>query len=491
MSERTLDLFADDPAGSHLPPRSILYHCRMVGEGTWEQESLLNYVHRIARAHNLRVMDLLVQIVLPKTQINLGSGKFRFSSEYARTVNGCSKYATQISSALEELTGVADLKSSTFLYWKNFFDRKGTGLLHKTRGWCPDCLDESQKNGAPFNFPLLWACACITHCRKHERDLQFKCEACGAHQLPICDSSHYGRCNACNASLTLRSKSPNKERWTHRPDFFAEAIGEMIALGPTAMEIAKPENFTRGLFRVAKSTKHRSVQDLAKTIKIAPQVVTEWARHITQPRFDSFMELCFRLHIKPIDLLRENGGDDPQYIQFYAPSPVFSRRLSKLKPEKLQEIEAEMRMHISSCRVPPTLKALAQKHKTSVGHLRYRIPDVCTDFLARAKEVRAAETQRKLEARLVQAAQIARRLFEQGMHLPRTRIQDALTAENLSIRCPLTRRAAYDEIERLKMNELSRLRASTPCVDGTMQMQEEVAGARLTQGEGKVPENQK
>lgn len=64
-------------------------------------------------------------------------------------------------------------------------------------------------------------------------------------------------------------------------------------------------------------------------------------------------------------------------------------------------------------------------------------------------------TQAKREDRLRRAAHIARKLFEQGKHLPRRRIEEALAAENLSIRCPHTRRAAFEEIERLKVEEAS------------------------------------
>lgn len=471
MSNLTFDLFEDDLGVPEIPARSTLYHCPILGQGTSLQESLLNYVHRLARAHHLRVMDLLVHVVLPATQVTVHYGRFRFASKDAKTVNGYGKYASEISAALESLTGMTDLKQLTFLHWGGLFDGKGVGLLHPTRTWCPDCLAESEERGEPHNFPLLWSCSSVTHCRTHMCELQNKCLRCGAAQMPICDSSHYGRCVACGASLAWRSALFRGGDISLRQEFITNAVGAMIALGSRAAEASHPAALMRGVRRAAEMTYSGSVKRLAKAMKITPEVLTSWAYGRSQPQFNSFLELCYRLGMGPLELLDESPLQPMPRIR--SGSLPLARPSFKLSPEKLREVEVEMRRNLASDDDPITLKDLAAKYGTSVGHLRYQLPDICSAFMERKRMIRSLVSDVRREDRIARATKVARLLFERNGHLPRRRIDQALAVEGLSIRCPEVRGAAYGEIERLKNAEVQRLRAGSawpmvPSSDGTL-----------------------
>ncbi|WP_290645047.1 hypothetical protein, partial [Aquabacterium sp.] len=112
MPERCLDLFeADD---FPLPTRSKLYCLPLLDDGGGAQESLLNYVHRLAREHQLRVMDLLVKVVLPETSVTVHHGRFRFARTDSRTVNGYGKYSEELTAALKRLTLNKQLDRATF-----------------------------------------------------------------------------------------------------------------------------------------------------------------------------------------------------------------------------------------------------------------------------------------------------------------------------------------------------------------------------------------
>jgi hypothetical protein len=476
MSNITLDLFEDDLGVPEIPARSTLYHCPILGPGTSLQESLLNYVHRLARAHQLRVMDLLVHVVLPVTQVTVHCGRFRFASKDAKTVNGYGKYASEVSAALESLTGMTDLKQLTFLHWGGLFDGKGAGLLHPTRTWCPDCLAESEERGEPHNFPLLWACSSVTHCSTHMCELQDKCLRCGAAQMPICDSSHYGRCVSCGASLAWRSALFSRDTLPIRQLFISMALGRMIALGSKAVQLANPDVLTRGIRRAAEMTHNGSVKLLAKSMKVEPKVLASWAYGRSQPKFSSFLELCYRLGMEPLDLLDESPRQPTPRIR--SGSLPLARPSFKLSPEKLREVEFEIRRNLASDDDDPiTLKDLAVKYGTSVGHLRYQLPDICSAAMERKREIQSMVSNAKREDRLARATKVARLLFERNGHLPRRRIEQALAVEGLSIQCPEVRGAAYGEIERLKSEEIQRLRAGPvwpmqPSSDGSLSERE-------------------
>lgn len=447
MSDLTYDLFADEAKAPALPPRSTLYHCLVIDEGTSMQESLLNYLHRLAREHQIRVMDLLVQVVLPRTNVSIHYGRFRFATEYARTINGYGKYASQVSAALMDLTCVTNLQSSTFLHWSGLFDGKGAGLLHPTRTWCPDCLVEAESAGEPHNFPLLWSCSSVTHCPVHMCELQSRCVKCNAPQQPICDSAFYGRCVVCGTSLGWRSGLFAAHRLPVRQHFITKGVGAMIAMGPRAVECATTERFSAGIRRIAEITHDGSYRRLASSLKINPTVMAGWVRLSKRPRMDTFLEVCYRLGIDPVDLLQEHlPSSEPRLRPGSLP---LSRPSHKLSAERLRAVEAEIHRIVHKDGSPTPLSELAKAFGTSPGHLKYQLPDACKRLREYNAIVGRLISEAKREERMRRARLIARDLFAQVTHLPRRRIATALAAQGLNIQCPDTRRAAYDEIRRL------------------------------------------
>ena len=172
MDEFNYSLWEEE---EELPARSRLYSLPMEECGNRAQESLLDYCHRLAHAHRVKVIELLRAEVIPHTQIRGAMNSNRFSEEYAKTINGYGKYAVQIAEVLEELTGQASLACGTFAHWRPILDPKGNGLLNHIRQWCPSCLAEAHEGGWPVTFPLIWAVANITHCAIHLTRLRQTC----------------------------------------------------------------------------------------------------------------------------------------------------------------------------------------------------------------------------------------------------------------------------------------------------------------------------
>lgn len=460
MDELKYDLFDDDAEAPAVPRRSTLYHLPTIGGGTPHQESLLNYVHRLAREHRVKVMDMLIHIVLPRTNISVNHGRFKFATQYSRTVNGYGKYATEVSCALQLLTCKPDLQATTFMPWAALLDGKGSGLLHPTRTWCPDCLAEAEERREPLNFPLLWACSSVTHCLTHLCELQTTCLKCAAKQKPICDSAHYGRCNACGASLAWRSSLFQSGRLPRRQEFVVKGIGDMLALGSSATGIALPQRLSRGIQRIADTTHSGSVFLLGRAINILPSTLIEWANSRMQPRLDSFIELCYRLGTPPLEMLGDLPvNDQPRLLPG---NPPLTRPTYKLAPEKLREVAAEIRKNTLFDDLPPTLVELAAKHGTSVGYLKYRLPEDCRALMDRYRHIRSilGEQRRADEDR--RARNVARQLFDEGTHLPRVRLQQALAANGLTLRAPRTRAVAFGEFERLREDALRQLQFRDP-----------------------------
>lgn len=94
MADRNLLLWDDDEV--QLPPRSRLYHLKLEGQGSQEQESLLGYAHRVADAHVIPIIKLLKAEVIGRTDMRSAWFTSGFSKKYSKTINGYGKYAVSV-----------------------------------------------------------------------------------------------------------------------------------------------------------------------------------------------------------------------------------------------------------------------------------------------------------------------------------------------------------------------------------------------------------
>jgi DNA-binding phage protein len=459
MSERCLDLFETDA----LPPqaRSKLYCLPLLDDGGGAQESLLNYVHRLAREHQLRVMDLLVKVVLPETSVTVHHGRFRFARSDSRTVNGYGKYAEELTSALKRLTLNDQLDRATFLPWRNLFDGKGAGLLHTTRKWCPDCVAEASESARPITSLLLWSCASVTHCHVHLCPLQDACAKCGASQFPLAESTAYGRCQACGATLGWRSGLLTTSRPDERQRFVLRSVLQMLEQEPqVSRSLADSQTLSHALRGVVDAHQFTSMQKLAKDLHLGHKVLHDWANMTRRPRFDTLLEVCYRLGTTPVELL---SGESSQLTPALKPGSLpLKRPTHKLSAQQLKVIESEIEALTQHQNQYVNLAHFAAAHDTSVGHLMYRIPDACKRLLEHRTKVRELLAQQKLQRHLAIARSVARELCAARTQFPRRRLAEALHAAGTSIRNPVVRYAAYDEIERIRGEQAVRIFTSEP-----------------------------
>lgn len=450
MNDPYDDLFSDEPIDAEIPPRSRLYHLPLGGDPAgWNRESMLSYLHRLARRHHVSIKDLMNRLVLPETTISAVSFNYRFTAEYARSINGYGKYATELHAALRRLTLVQGLELSTFLPWRGLFNPNGAGLLHPRRRWCPSCIsDTSIASSDGDAHPLIWACISITHCQMHGIRLIDACMKCQAPQAQISDSFSAGRCGTCGASLGWRAGLFEDNQLPERQSFVSKAVCQMIAASSNAVDIGKPENFAAGIRRIAMQTSGGAVTRLARSIQIDYKVMSSWINLHYQPRFDSFIEACYRLGIMPLDLL---GATTTQTMEprLRPGSEPLKRPFHKLTDDQLIEAKKAISALLSSERYV-SARQFAVRVGTTVGHLRYRLPNDYRALVEHARRLKAAATERRRVEKVELATSVARDLSKQGLHVPARKLASALEAKGLSILCPIVRMSAKNELRRLR-----------------------------------------
>lgn len=441
----TADLF--DDVGD-LPPRSQLYRLQIEGRGTCRQESLLSYFHRLARAHSLAPMDLMVHCVVPNCTIKAAQSAFSFSKLRIRTANGYAKYAQELVQTLTMLTCSEHLSEGTLLHWLPLLDPHGGGLLHPRCRWCPSCLAEAADAGCAACYDLLWNVCVVDHCAIHLTPLASECPTCGAQQPFLSESSSYGRCHTCHGLLGRRGGLWDENTLTPQARFNLDAIAAMISLGSRAQNLARPRSLGAAILGLAEAYFDGAIGRLEEAIGI-PKTFSAWVTGAARPRLSSLMEVCFRIGVAPIELLspdfepRMHGGRFREGPRRSARPSVEMTTQRRIELSRFVDDLVRANHHV-------TIKDTVRGVGMTVGSFKYHLPVAFRKLSEHAKTMRIARTKARLEAHCAKAVAIARTLFEESSHVPRRRLDRALGQVGLSIRSPSVRKAAFAELRRLR-----------------------------------------
>lgn len=186
-----------------VPPRSRLYHLEPQGTGTSYTESFTSYIARLSYLHCVPPRDLILQEVLPLLNI-ADSLKQENRLAWLRGstgLNGMTPLVEDWVQALEHLTSWNTLRFLTMLTWSGVADP--SGVVRKTRAWCPECYDEWLKNGDELYEPLIWTLRVIVKCPGHQRNLLCRCpyQDCQKPVPLLVDWSEPGCCSECGRFL--------------------------------------------------------------------------------------------------------------------------------------------------------------------------------------------------------------------------------------------------------------------------------------------------
>jgi hypothetical protein len=361
MTCKTLDFWPDE----HLPmpPRSQLFSLPMIGVGTSGQEALSSYLVRLANLHSVNPNVLVSRVLFPLTTIERNSVAGNFSSIYAKTMNGIGKYAMEFSSALAQLTCRSELAFGTCLPWRDVLDSKAVGLLSPHPRWCPACYAERRIGNLEPYMPLSWFVRPIAHCTVHQKLLIDRCPNCNHHQPFIPKHQYLDHCSRCKLPLSMVAKDPVPKSDMHPASisrFFSVGFVEMIAEGPRCESFAKNERFVKQTKRLVQVLGGGNLAAMHRKLGLREKAAAGWVRDGCRPALMSYLNLCHRTGIKPVNFLRDEIPHDLQLGgQRYAPPDVGGKRVLS-KAEKLR-IESYLRKAMEPDAPAASIKAVASK----------------------------------------------------------------------------------------------------------------------------------
>lgn len=411
-------------------------------------ESLISYLTRLAGAHVVRPNVLVKEIILPLTDISLDTAIFSFCCRYSRTLNSYMHYAQAFRNALEKLTLQQNLDNLTLLPWSGLFDPKGSGLLRDHVGICPECLDESNPGTAETYYPIIWYLRAVRLCSKHQCRLEETCSKCGRHQNFIATHAMLGYCTHCGAWLgksngTARAPLANPEI-TDREKFMTSAVEQMVAFNSQASQFATHANLLRRIRLYSDAMSDGNIYGLEKQLGIGRGAVSSWFSKSTRPRFDKFLELCYRLGQMPIQFL---SGEIPGNLrganqQFHKHLPI---RRVKPTPEVLRAMRGRLEAILAGDDLP-SQPDIAEALGVKLRFLLYHFPDLTKAISGKRRNVISAQVAEKRRLKIRNAKAIAEKMFVELRPISRRKLWAAMQDEGLSFADRDVRNAALSVI---------------------------------------------
>ena len=305
-----------------LSPRTGLYPLPPVGVGTGLIESLTSYITRLAQAHDVSTNTLLAKYLRFHVLRAKLAGTLETREEWKRhfledahTLNGMTERVSDWIFALEESTGVGNLRYLTMAVWKGIFSSQG--LLRSRRAWCAACFHEWQASGQVFYEPLLWALADVSLCLIHQRTLTQSCPHCGGRPHVLRPRSRPGCCPLCNqwlGSENHHEPDSSSDAVSDRTRFMSEGIARLLAIAPLLQQLPSKDIVWANLQGCVRDLAGGNASVFARTAGLSTCAPIFWFTERKLPAFTTLNRLCYRLGIPVSRLLTERlSAGDPDW----------------------------------------------------------------------------------------------------------------------------------------------------------------------------------
>lgn len=444
------------------PPmvHSRLYALEPMGIGTAQVESLTSYLGRLAVAHRVSVSKLMVEEIAPvfrppKTRASF----FSSNSGGLLRVNDLSKELIWV---LQRLTGRLDLPYLTILPWAQLMATQET--VRSYRAWCSGCLEEQRTQGQMVYEFLWWSFQPIQICPQHAQPLQTHCPHCGQPQAWLAARSNAGYCSACQTwlglvpdphTLKLPAMTDFELEWQH---WLVEAMGELLAAGPTLRHVPLGERLVAGLSNYCAQVAGGNVTHFAKILTahkfdISATYLYQWLVGGNQPPWQLLLQFCFCLRTKPLALLTNQTALSPPLplrTLAFLPSPD----PQPIKPAVIRDqLEATLKAIIAANEdPPPSLNEVSRRlHQTGTNSLTKYFPEQCAIIVERYRAYRQAKKEERLRFFREKVRQVTFDIHAQGVYPSTTRVDKQL-GKHASMRNPDVRAFWQEAIRDLRLD---------------------------------------
>ncbi len=427
----------------HMPPRTRLFSLPMRGSCGATQESLLAYSQRLSVTHGVPVQRMFGTVLLPEAGLAARLNKNKgVPMKNVISIDAASDSAQMFAESMSNLTGQRNLANGTFLHWHELLGQRFS--LATSRRWCPHCLD-SQRQQEHASYSLLWSPKAVEACPIHQVRLLDRCAVCGGTQHILSDAVAFGRCQCCNAALDDENQCAAAKPASHRDQFRAEAVAEMIAAGDRARIIGGAFRYRARLLATANQY-GISLVALARRLKLSPSLFFMGGA----TSLELFLEVMFRLGVKPLGFL-EGTAEMPAKLK--SPDLPHSR-WRRVSSTQLEATRAQLKAIVAALPQSPnlvvTVASVAQRLQITpeacYRHFQSEIQELREHNLGARPRMLADKQVRKLNS----ARAAMHDLFGQDGPYSQKSIKSALAAAEVHWSNKEAVAAANDELVKLR-----------------------------------------
>lgn len=438
-----LDLLLDLQGSITTPERSRLFSLVPDGVGTPYQEGLLSLLVRTSRSHAINPR-LLIRYVFPEANADIdGIATAAFYQHLAGTMNGLGSYAERFLSAMEKLTGHADLRHLTLLPWQNLFPHNGQGLLARQRQWCPACLHEQYQRGDTTTFPLVWSFETYRICRSHSVPLEQCCPRCGKKQAFIPPYPDLGICSHCRQRLG--GPRPPQDRADFQM-WIAGTIEDMVVHQASSEFVPTLERFLDFLKNQVAVHTGGNRAAFCRALGLNEFAISGWLNKGERPSITQFLTVSYGTKTMPSEIFCRSQPptslsslcSSSQKIRVRKPNP-------RLDSSHKATLKQALQQHLNSGD-GQSVAAIANQVGVGKTYLRYWFRDLCKSLSSqsRAATLMKSEARRQEQQNTVRA--VIRRIAESGGHVSYRRVAKLITPKRSSLSDEHLRNAFSDEI---------------------------------------------
>ena len=422
-------------------PRSRLFSIPPIRQGAY-RESLLSYLVRVARAHQMPVRALIRSELLWETKLKSGPAFSPFYREQARTLNGVGTYAREFVQALERLTFVTRLDTLTMLPWKDVVPENGTGLLAKEVRWCSACLAEQREEAVESHFPLLWSLEHYRACDRHGQMLRTACPWCGKKQAVVPDFPDQARCTHCCGWLGKVQEGEIQPE--EGQDLLTQsiALAAAISANDEAAQWARHDILCARLTALAERWADGEKGKLSLRLGLTKTTMSCWVTKGQRASFPQLLQVCDTLTVT-LPQLFDVTAELPEPYKAGARLLSVSARPRRRVTSRM-EIEKKLKAHMNLLKDSKPVLSLAGELGVSRAYLNYWFPHLTRAISDKHQNQVRQQTYRRRAAEFEVVRRIAHSLVEQGSVPSRRSVEQQLRPLRLSLKRPDLRRVFID-----------------------------------------------
>ena len=404
---------------------SVLYRLEPAGLASGAPEALTSYLTRLAEAHVVPLRVLLHEILVPRLpDLKIPRSYTRLFQESARSMNGLGLYAERFSGVLKELTRRSDLSKLTMLPWKDLFDERGKGLLKDKKSWCSRCFSDQNETGVPLHEPLGWHLSVMELCPTHGIPFESCCPGCGKEQPALAQFSVVGRCAWCGEDFSqggspeIRPAENPWQRW------ISEKTASLFSRAMAGEGFCSTEAFRVRVALTIQTRTDGNAEAMDRLLGWGTGTVGQWRRGRCRPRFDYFLQFCFRLGLDPSCFISGEGKFGPPEPERSSDSEI-QPFFPGIVPRRLQDharILKELEVLVEKGDEGLSLEKAANNLEVGIGYLRYRFPEQSRKISALHKRgiLRRSEESFQRKAQAISAT--VKDLMERGEYPSKAKV---------------------------------------------------------------------